>query len=86
MFIVSLPLVSAATYRGPGSAMDTGDSGRRQRDENSVRVTNLSEDVTEADLQVYSDRLAPSVVCSLLWIRPLERTAALRLLTIIIGE
>eukprot|EP00878_Enallax_costatus_P002716 GHUV01002905.1.p1 GENE.GHUV01002905.1~~GHUV01002905.1.p1 ORF type:complete len:291 (+),score=85.07 GHUV01002905.1:368-1240(+) len=37
--------------RGPGAAMDTGDSGRRQRDENSVRVTNLSEDVTEADLQ-----------------------------------
>lgn len=51
VFIVSLPLAAAATCRGPGSAMDTGDSGRRQRDENSVRVTNLSEDVTEADLQ-----------------------------------
>lgn len=31
--------------------MEGPDGGRRQRDENSLRVTNLSEDVTEADLQ-----------------------------------
>lgn len=35
---------------GGGQAMDDG--GRQRRDENSLRVTNLSEDVTEADLQV----------------------------------
>eukprot|EP00879_Flechtneria_rotunda_P022689 GHRR01023962.1.p1 GENE.GHRR01023962.1~~GHRR01023962.1.p1 ORF type:complete len:228 (+),score=93.62 GHRR01023962.1:265-948(+) len=37
--------------RGAGQTMDGPDAGRRQRDENSVRVTNLSEDVTEGDLQ-----------------------------------
>ncbi|KAF6257203.1 hypothetical protein COO60DRAFT_1525063 [Scenedesmus sp. NREL 46B-D3] len=38
--------------RGPGASMEgAGGDGRRQRDENSVRVTNLSEDVTEGDLQ-----------------------------------
>lgn len=41
----------AAVRRGAGATMDGPDGGRRQRDENSLRVTNLSEDVTEADLQ-----------------------------------
>merc|ERR1712060_811908 len=35
---------------GPGSAMG-GESMRRPRDENSIRVTNLSEDTREHDLQ-----------------------------------
>ncbi|KAF8061162.1 eif3g-a [Scenedesmus sp. PABB004] len=35
--------------RGAGAVMEGPE--RRQRDENSLRVTNLSEDVTEADLQ-----------------------------------
>lgn len=33
-------------------ADDGGGRGDRRRDENSVRVTNLSEDVSEADLYV----------------------------------
>lgn len=38
--------------RVAGGAAAEGDSmGQRRRDENSVRVTNLSEDVTEGDLQ-----------------------------------
>jgi hypothetical protein len=36
--------------RGAGDRMDAGPD--RRRDENSLRVTNLSEDVTEGDLQV----------------------------------
>ena len=36
---------------GASASAATGDSMRRPRDENSVRVTNLSEDTREADLQ-----------------------------------
>lgn len=36
--------------RGAGAVMEGGDGGRQRRDENSVRVTNLSGDVTEGDL------------------------------------
>ena len=41
----------SARNRGAGEKMDDGGRDKR-RDENSIRVTNLSEDVTEADLQV----------------------------------
>lgn len=36
---------------GPGPAAGGDDGRERRRDENSLRVTNLSEDVSEADLQ-----------------------------------
>eukprot|EP00873_Tetraselmis_striata_P020252 jgi/Tetstr1/440516/TSEL_028839.t1 len=36
---------------GGGAGASSGDGMRRPRDENSVRVTNLSEDTTEQDLQ-----------------------------------
>lgn len=44
--------------RGPGERMAMGgdDAMQRRRDENSVRVTNLSDDVTEADLSVSGTR------------------------------
>lgn len=51
---------------GPG-----GDSMRRPRDENSVRVTNLSEDTREQDLQVCAPVLAELILCtmwSMIWI------------------
>jgi len=39
------------SMRGGGAGGGAGDSMRRPRDENSVRVTNLSEDTREPDLQ-----------------------------------
>eukprot|EP00959_Pyramimonas_sp_CCMP1952_P279626 5846470-Pyramimonas_sp.AAC.2 len=44
--------------RGGGGGTGAGDSMRRPRDENSVRVTNLSEDTREPDLQVNEWRTA----------------------------
>ncbi|KAL9668663.1 hypothetical protein QQ045_006201 [Rhodiola kirilowii] len=41
----------------------------RRNDENSVRVTNLSEDAREPTCLSYSAHLVQSVVCMLLWIR-----------------
>lgn len=38
--------------RGPGQSMDSGDAMQRRREENSVRVSNLSDDVREEDLGV----------------------------------
>lgn len=38
--------------RGAGGASEGDSMQQRRRDENSLRVTNLSEDVSEADLQV----------------------------------
>jgi hypothetical protein len=38
--------------RGPGGGGEGDSMAQRRRDDNSIRVTNLSEDVTENDLQV----------------------------------
>lgn len=52
--------------RSAGGAPEGDSMQQRRRDENSLRVTNLSEDVSEADLQVRS------LLCMHLWIQIIQ--------------
>lgn len=62
----NLPAAGAKTggYVPPSlrnrAAGDTGDSMNKRREENSVRVTNLSEDTREDDLRVCSELSDPA--------------------------
>ena len=69
----NLPAAGAKTggYVPPSlrnrAAGDTGDSMNKRREENSVRVTNLSEDTREDDLRVRTAARSCSVVLNFAW-------------------